>query len=230
VLLPGLAQLAWGQRERGLVFLISFLSSLGMSVFFWGIHLGWGFLAFAFLTHMASSLDVLRQRSFPVFPRLLASVAVVGGLGSTIYLPLGAFLTLCALPAHSEGPSGTGYLVNRLAYETREPAPGQCIWLRLSPTSAPRAGRVVAVAGQEVEWTGRHWRVDGTKVALPQTASFPYYPDAWRFRVPEHHVLIGPDIDPARAEPSAPLIIVGREQIVGRAWARYYPFWDRCLL
>jgi len=32
------------------------------------------------------------------------------------------------------------------------------------------------------------------------------------------------------AEPSSPLVIVSKEQIVGRAWARYYPFWERCLL
>src|SRR5271166_4930811 len=30
--------------------------------------------------------------------------------------------------------------------------------------------------------------------------------------------------------PSSPLVIVSKEQIVGRAWARYYPFWERCLL
>jgi len=34
----------------------------------------------------------------------------------------------------------------------------------------------------------------------------------------------------ATAEPSSPLVIVSKEQIVGRAWARYYPFWERCLL
>jgi len=34
----------------------------------------------------------------------------------------------------------------------------------------------------------------------------------------------------ATAEPSSPLVIVSKEQIVDRAWARYYPFWERCLL
>ena len=64
----------------------------------------------------------------------------------------------------------------------------------------------------------------GTSRALP------YYPDAWRFQVPPNHVLIGPETASATAEPGSPLVIVSKEQIVGRAWARYYPFWERCLL
>jgi hypothetical protein len=45
-----------------------------------------------------------------------------------------------------------------------------------------------------------------------------------------NHVVIGPETTSATAEPSSPLVIVSKEQIVGRAWARYYPSWERCLL
>ena len=120
--------------------------------------------------------------------------------------------------------------MNRLAYQEREPSPGHCIWMRLSPASNPRAGQVVAVAGREVEWTGRRWRVDGKDLQSKLPAALPYYPNAWRFQVPPNHVVIGPETTSATAEPSSPLVIVSKEQIVGRAWARYYLFWECCLL
>jgi len=210
--------------------LVSFLTSLGTSLFCRGSLLGWCFLAFCFLTHIAASLDVVRQRAFPVFPRSVALAAAILGMGLTVYLPIGALLWFCAFSTCSDGVSGVGYLVNRLAYQEREPSPGHCIWMRLSPASNPRAGQVVAVAGQEVEWTGRRWRVDGKDLQSKLPAALPCYPNAWRFQVPPNHVVIGPETTSATAEPSSPLVIVSKEQIVGRAWARYYPFWERCLL
>lgn len=225
VLVPGLTQRQWHQRDRGLVFLVSFLSALGTSLFCWGKPLGWVLLGFAVLTHAVASLDVLRQRSFPVFPTKIATSAMIVVMVLVVYLPLAALLWLYALPTRADGESGEGYLVNCLAYQKQELLPGQWIWLRLPPRPSGCAGRVVAIAGQEVEWTGRRWRVDGKDLAATHPGALPYYPEGWRFRVPEHHVLIG-------SEPSAlqPLLIVTRDQIVGRAWARYYPIWERCLL
>jgi len=229
LIVPGFAQIAWGQGHRGSVFLLTFLSALTTSLFSWGSLLGWGFFGLALITHLLSSLDVLNQRSFPVFPRGTALAATSVATTLLLYLPIAALLEVYAFPAQSEHSASAGYLVNRLAYEVAEPATGDWIWLRLSPTGSSRAGLVVGVAGQEVEWTGKGWKVDGRDIAL-QAGSFPYYPKGWRFRVPDQHVLIGPELDAARIEKIAPLVIVGRDQIVGRAWARYYPFWDRCLL
>ncbi len=48
VLIPGLTQMTWRQRERGMVYLVRFLTSLGTSLFCWGSLLGWCFLAFLF--------------------------------------------------------------------------------------------------------------------------------------------------------------------------------------
>ena len=92
VLMPGLTQMAWCQRERGLVYLLTFLSSLGTSLFCWGSRFGWCFLAFCCLTHLAASLDVVRQRAFPVFPRKAALAAALLGFGLTLYLPIGFLL------------------------------------------------------------------------------------------------------------------------------------------
>ncbi len=154
VLIPGLTQMTWRQRERGMVYLVSLVTSLGTSLFCWGSLLGWCFLAFCFLTHLAASLDVVRQRAFPVFPRSIALAAAILGMGLTVYLPTGTLLRFCAFSTCS-GVTGDGYLVNRLAYQERKPSPGHYIWMRLSPVSSPRAGQMLAVAGQEVEWTGR---------------------------------------------------------------------------
>jgi len=230
MLVPGLAQLNWRQHERGLVFLLSFLSALVVSVFCWGTLMGGAFLAFTFVTHAASTIDLLKQRSFPVFPRFMTLVSTLGSLGMTAYLPLGTILTLYAFPAHPDGPAGIGYLVNRLAYRAAAPSPGHCVWMRLSQESPPRAGRIVAVAGQEVEWTSRHWLVDGREVPPPQIDSALYYPNRYQFRVPEHHLLVGLENDSARMVPCGPMVLISQDQIVGRVWARYSPFWDRRLL
>src|SRR5271157_4247779 len=203
VLVPGLTQMTWRQRERGMVYLVSFLTSLGTSLFCWGSLLGWCFLAFCFLTHLAAALDVVRQRAFPVYPRSVALAAAILGMGLTVYLPIGALLRFCAFSTCSDGASGVGYLVNRVAYQEREPSPGHCIWMWLSPESNLRAGQVVAVAGQEIEWTGRRWRVDGKDLQSKLPAALPYYSNAWRFQVPPNHVVIGPETTSATAEPTA---------------------------
>ncbi len=229
LIVPGFAQIAWGQGHRGSVFLLTFVSALSTSLLSWGTLPGWAFFGLALFTHLVSSLDVLHQRSFPVFPRVTALAATSVATILFMYLPIAAVLELYAFPAQSEHSTNAGYLVNRLAYEDAEPRTGDWIWLRLSPAGSARAGLVVGVAGQDVEWTGRGWKVAGRDIAL-QAGSFPYYPQGWRFRVPDGHVLIGPELDATRIEQMAPLVIVSHDQIVGRAWARYYPFWDRCLL
>jgi hypothetical protein len=94
----------------------------------------------------------------------------------------------------------------------------------------PRVGWVVAVAGQEVEWMGKRWLVDGKELVNPPLEMYPRYPDGWRFRVPENHVVVGPDSSGDPKDLPSPLVLVSRDQIVGRAWARYYPVWDRSLL
>jgi len=43
------------------------------------------------------------------------------------------------------------------------------------------------------------------------------------------HVVCGPET-PGSISGTSGLVIVGREQIVGQAWARYHPFWRRRLL
>lgn len=229
ILVPGLAQWSWGQHQRGLALFGSFTSALAAALVYWGQTIGWGFLAFAYLTHAVSCLDALRQNSFPFFPRIAAISATLGGLGLLVYAPLLSVLSLYAWIGGIADHSGACYLVNRLAYRHHEPVPGQWIWLRAPRRGLSQAARVVAIAGQEVEWTGRKWRVDGRFLEVNSQRRSPIFPEPWKFRVPDHHVVVDPETEEGTVF-SPPLMIVGREEIVGRAWARYYPLWDRCLL
>jgi Signal peptidase, peptidase S26 len=229
IVMPGLIQLSWRQHDRGMVFLGTFASCLGTSLFCWGRPLGWGLLILACLTHVAASMDVQRQRAFPVFPGKVSLCVTVLGMSLAVYLPLMFGLYSCALPTRPDAKSGVSYLVNCWAYKVGDPSPGQWIWLRLSPASAPRVGQVVAVAGQEVRWTGHQWRVDGKSIRLRHPGTLPDYPEAWEFRVPADHVLCGPEAADSASDASG-FVIVAREQIVGQAWARYHPFWKRRLL
>jgi hypothetical protein len=229
ILVPGLIQLSWRQRDRGTVFLGTFASSMGTSLFCWGRPLGWGFLVLACLTHAVASMDVQRRRAFPIFPGRLSLCVTVLGMGLALYLPLAVGLYSCAYPTRPDAKSHVSYLVNCWAYKLGEPALGHWICLCLSPTTAPRAGQVVAVAGQEVQWTGHQWRIDGKSIRFAHPAALPYYPEAWEFRVPADHILCGIEVAGSTTGASE-LVIVGREQIVGQAWARYYPLWKRRLL
>src|SRR5438045_3145736 len=74
VLVPGWPQSSWGQCERGSVLLTSFAVALGIGLSCWGTWLGWFFFAFAFITHVMSATDALRQSSFPVYPGRTALV------------------------------------------------------------------------------------------------------------------------------------------------------------
>jgi hypothetical protein len=229
-LVPGWAQFAWGQSDRAMAHAGSFLAAVSTAAFCWGSWLGWGALGLAVLWHIASMMDVLRQWAFPVFPARVASAATVLALGLSVHLPVAGLLWLLACPTRPDAASGAGYLVNRLAYRQESPLPGHWVWVRAAPSRTPTTGRVLAVAGQEVECTGRRWRVDGREVQLPFPGPVTDYPDAWRFRVPADHVLVSPDSPRAGGEIPSPLMIVARDQILGRAWARVHPLWDRTLL
>ncbi len=230
ILVPGWTQFHWGQSERGFVFMGSYLSSLGTALFCWGSWLGWAFLALGAGWLVASTMDVVRQRVFPVFPSRVAYSAVLLVVCLVFGVPLVASLLSYAWPSETDRVSGAAYLVNRRAYVANVPVQGQWVWIRSSPSRTPRSGQIVAVAGQEVECTGRRWRVDGKEVRLPFPGPETDFPARWKFRVPKDHVLLGPEGRGMKSQSSSPLVIVAQDQIVGRAWARYYPLWERSLL
>ena len=230
LLVPGWPQCFWGQTARGWVLLGSFLGTAGAAVMTWGTWLSWTLFAFAFLVHVSSATDAIGQSSFPVYARRAAPTMIAVALAVLLYLP--AILTLVdtAWPGSAPDRTRSVYLVNCWAYRGAAPMRGHWVWLRLPPQGQLHAARVVALAGQEVEWTGQSWRVDGQLYPLLAPRRNTAWPQACRFQVPADQVLIEPE-DEGSSPPSAgSLVLVPQEQIIGRAWARYYPVWDRRLL
>ena len=230
VLVPGAAQWSWGQRERGLVFFGSFTAGLATAAFAWGTPVGLTLLGFAFVTHVASTVDLIRQSAFPGPGRVASVVGPAGGLGLGLYAPVLAAASLVAWPGLREG-SEDGYLVNCWAYRRAEPKRNELVWYRSKPGGAPRVGRVVAGRGQEVEWSGGELRIDGRPDQDHGPVETLVGPQSLTYRVPEGHVLIRPEGRGDAARPPADgLTIVGRDQIIGRPWVRFYPLRDRRLL
>jgi hypothetical protein len=225
-LVPGYAQWSWQQQERALIFFGSFVTALGVAAFAWGTWTGLALLAFAFGTHVASTVDVVRQTAFPGFGRWMPVVSASGGLALGVYGPVLVLASLVAWPAMPGGASFDGYLVNGWAYRGREPDRGDWVWLRTSPWAEPRIGRVVAGPGAELEWSEGVLRLAG----LPIHSGTPLHslrpPSDLAYVVPEGHVLVDPEVGSSAGRP----ILVPRNQILGRAWARFYPVWERRFL
>lgn len=229
VLIPGPPQWVWGQRERGTVLLGSFAAGVIAAAFAWGTPAGLGLAGFAFLTHVVSALDVVRQSAFPGPGRWASLALAAGGLGAGVYAPLLTVASLVAWPGLRDG-SPDGYLVNCWAYHRSEPRRDELVWYRPTPWGSPRVGRVVAGRGQEVAWVGGGLRVDGQPERPDAPSQTPGAPKALAYRVPEGHVLIRTEEEGSAPRATEGLTIVAREQIVGRAWLRFYPVRERRIL
>ncbi len=193
LLVPGWPQFSWGQRERASVLLGSFVMALAAAILAWGTWLSWGFFTFGFLAHVSSTTDAIRQGSFPVYSRRTALPMIAGSLAVVLYLP--GLLTLIATAWPGAAPDRTRsvYLVNCWAYRGTGPKRGHFVWLHLPPGGGLHTARVVAVAGQEVEWTGREWRIDGQAPRLLIPLRTSAWPQACRFKIPPDQVLVQPE-------------------------------------
>jgi hypothetical protein len=230
LLLPGYTQWSWGQRHRASVFGGTYLSALATSLLLWGSTASWLFLAVAIVCQTTSWIDAHRQDPFSGFTPTSVLTATGGVVSVALHAPLFILLTLTAWPGVSTVPGQGSYLINWLAYKNDIPEPGHWVWLRGSASLTHHLARVVAIGGQEVEWTGTHWKVDGQDVEVASQRRLSGYPERWKFRVPGNHSLLDPEIDADASGSPAPLVVVENGQIIGRAWARCAPFWERRLL
>lgn len=230
ILVPGAAQWAWRQPERALVLFGSFAAALSVAAWSWGTWTSALVLAFAFTTHVVSAVDVVRQSAFPGFGRWMPVASISGGLAVGLYAPALSVFALTAWPVTPPGAGGDGYLVNCWAYHTQAPERGQWVWHRSNPWSELRIGRVIAAPGDEIEWSRQGLRVNGERLdqGLPYRSSAP--PDELAYTVPDDHLLILPAGAGPGPAATQRLVLVPREQIKGRAWARVYPVWERRLL
>jgi hypothetical protein len=209
----------------------SYLSAAAMSAFAWGTPIGLAILVFAFATHLVSLADALRQSAFPWLGRAPALGASAAILGVGVYAPLLVTAATTAWPGLCGGATSEGYLINRWAYRDQDPKRDDLVWYRSSPSSEPRLGQVVAGSGQEVYWSENRLQVDGVsmkRLGTPFHSTWP--PREVAYRIPERHVLILPEESPTNPHTSEGLLIVATNQVVGRAWAKYYPVRERRFL
>jgi len=230
LLVPGWPQLSWEQRERAAVLMGSFILALLVGAWTWGTWVSSAFFGFAFLAQVTSTTDALRQSSFPAYSSRTSLVLVCASLGLLVYLPATLILSTLAWPGFAEQETRTGYAVNRWAYRHATPRRGDWIWAPLHSHGTPRAAQIVATGGQEVEWTGRSWRIDGLPCPLRGSLRLTAWPQTCRFHVPSDQLLVEPELHDASTSAIGPLVLVRSDAIVGRAWARLYPMWDRHLL
>ncbi len=230
LLVPGWPQRSWQQRERAMVLFGSFVLALPVAAWTWGTWVSWVFFAFAFFSQVASTTDALRQSSFPAYSSRAALILVSASLGLLVYMPAILILSTLAWPGSSEPQSRTEYAVNRWAYRHDAPRRGDWIWTPLHSDGTPCAAQIIATAGQEVEWTGRNWRIDGLPCPLRGSLRLTAWPQTCRFHVPSDQVLVEPEVPETSTSAIGPLVLVRSEAIVGRAWAQLYPIWDRHLL
>lgn len=229
-LIPGHPQWSAGRRTRGAALAASYAASAISALLLWGSPLSWFLLVASIFFQGLSWVDAVRQNPFSGLTPTPVLAVTGAGLSLALHAPAFGLLTLLAWPSYGPDPQEGSYLVNRLAYKDRLPSPGQWVWVDGSATGLQSAARVVAVEGQEVEWTGRRWTVDGEAIDEGSAGTFAGYPKRWKFRVPGNHVLLDPETRVRPGEFRAPLIVVESEHITGRVWARCSSFWERGLL
>ena len=223
-LVPGMAHWKWGQRERGLAYLGAFACGLAMGVLAWGTAMGFVMLGLAFVAHVASVTDALRQSSFPGYARGTPVVPTVVGFGALCYGPMLVMATALAWPG-STGEGG-GFLVNLRAYATTSPASGEWIYAREGAGSSFRVARVVAGPRQRVESSAMGLSIEGRR--FPWTLEPTSPPPDLMLRTPADMVLVLESGGPTTQ--SLGLRLVPLDRVAGRAWACYYPLDKRCLL
>ena len=166
-------------------------SPLAAGVLAWGTWLSWCFFAFAFLAHVSSTTDAIRQGSFPVYSRRTAVPMIAGSLAVLLYLPVLLTLALTAWPGRAPDRTRSVYLVNCWAYRSAGPRRGHWVWLRLPPGRPAPRGR------ESSPWPAR--KSSGPGVSGGSTARVP---GAW----PPSARRPGPRLAASRSRPDQVLV------------------------
>jgi hypothetical protein len=249
--IPGWPQLFMGQVWQAWFFFFLFLIPLLAGLFCWGTARGNFFLGAAFVIHQAALLDVLHQlRPDDAFSaRIVRSIKGMFLLVLAVYLPAAVVLLLFAQPIIIQFPigpfdSGDVLLVNHL-WPARQ---GQVVQFTVAytridgiPDLHNREGRafvfdgdyidrLIAFAGDHVEWDHGQLLIDGRPSALiPMNPSS--LPDHLWLTVPPGDVLIFPTLVPGMtarlgADNWITVSCVPAERVRGTIYARWSP-WSR---
>lgn len=218
VLVPGLPQWRRGQSTRGAILAGWYASSMTVGLPTFGSPVGWLALGFATLVHVASVADAMNLAAFP----RLAVGSTARWTAAGLLIALGFYLPLLLVGAGTGWPTLLArsprhlYLIQRGAYRTSAPRPGDRVWI--DAHGDVEAGPATVIAGPDdfVRRLGDAYQRPGRE---------PWHdPDAPRgpaieleFRVPRGQLLVAFDRDRPNDDPAdrAPCL-VAVAQVRGR--------------
>lgn len=234
-LVPGLPQFLGGEPERGIVLVLSFASTVTLTVMGWGTVLGWAGLGLCFVFHTASVANVISARSFPRHSSFRSGGVAAALAASLFYMPcLGVYASWFATEWSSQPNLANfvpeGYLLDRLAYTGSEPTGGQWVWLEEYARRPACLGMVLATEDEEVDWSDGLLRINGDQFLPWREAQPVLAPNSLKFKVPKQHLLVATNISPKDFAGAADWMLVPNELVVGRVWAKLFPIWQRQLL
>ena len=230
ILIPGYPQWIWRQSERAAALGGMYAAAMTVAFFSWGTRMGLAMLALAFLAHVSSAADAIRQAAFPGFGRWVPTVSAGFGLGLGCYAPALALASVLAWTDRPTDARHESYAINLWAFRSAEPTSGDWVWCRSTEGSGYGLARVVAGSGRNVEWTASGGlTVDGQPLDWRPSAR-DGAPLDFAMTVPEDQVLIAPVTADNSLNTAVGLRLVAREGVAGRPWARLYPVWTRRLL
>ena len=122
---------------------------------------------------------------------------------------------------------GDRLLVSKLSYRIGDPSPGDIVVFHTPPNMRPSqtaelVKRVVAVEGQMVQFIDSQLYIDGQRAAEPYLTPGTYTRDFGPNLVPTDHVFVMGDNRTA-SQDSRYFGTVSESQIVGRAFAKFWP-------
>ncbi|WP_419945166.1 signal peptidase I [Candidatus Poriferisodalis sp.] len=134
------------------------------------------------------------------------------------------------IPSESMEPElqiGDRLLVSKLSYRIGEPSPGDIVVFSTpdqlrDPQTAELVKRVVAIGGQTVGAVDGRLTIDGTSVNEEYLPSDVYTRDFGPVRVPADHIFVMGD-NRFSSQDSRYFGPIHRNEIVGRAFARFWP-------
>lgn len=227
VLVPGYAPIRRGQGRRGRALGGMYVSMLAMAALGWGSPLAGLMVLGAFGVHLRAVSEALGEQAFPGFARGVPTFSVGILLVLGVYGPVLGLGRSVAWVGRGGGQGGSTYLVNRLAFEGEEPRVGDWVCYRTGSDEVG-VGRVVARAGQEVQWLAEGLRVDQSPLEwMPENDG---RTESLALGVPAGMLVVSPLRDSVAGASSPGLVLVESEDVIGRAWARAYPIWSRRLL
>lgn len=218
---PGFWQVLWGQAARGWALGGMTVSMLLMAAATWGLRISAVMYSGAFVLHLVSVVDAIRQRAFPGFARGVPVCSTAFLLALGLYGPVWIAGSSVAWPGEGEGAEPASYLVNRLAFRDQGPDSGDWVCYQDQEDRPVVVGRVVARSGAEVQWL-----VDGLLVDHRRLDWAPHLDGrtgSLRLLVPEGFLMVAP-LREREADPDSDgLVLVANRSVVGRAWAQAYP-------